>query len=597
MSVSERTGLLSGDNNDNRLGSQSIRKGTDNGSVLNIFGLGMSQPKQKIIELHSYNSHDRVAPSSALTPLSSSQGSQSTVVRAVPPVAPYCRKARHRSYYLKSFVKFRHWWKSSRLLVRLSGLQMYAQDQSNWLAMTSIDLLKSKGPKHALKIAKRMGQGGVMRPFLNDVTVFSRTLRIFVALWRWYEAAPCRRTEVGVEEFIAFVGNRVFRLLTRKLVDSFAAYVVIPLCIVMLENGMLNKDTFQLPSVLIVLGVLRMVGSYLASFQGSKFGRHLTRAAFHSFDDRWMPVMRINDVNLCSSDCNEGDEISPNAELVVLAKKVAVILGKAGSSPFTTAQFLQEAGFHQAGSGGGGYSVYHYKTGVFSSAPVYIHMTPYGPSLLDELPKYVVLERETGGAHTHQRSWYQYFFGDSLDHPEAIEGYCYKGAFFSPAQFACMKERYNEELSAYENACTIMCSAESQQQATPPTDLISLKGFLEMGKSEKMQRKHKLRLDELEDVVEHLSEEIKKKMSTKVGTNGDMKCKAPAGVIVYLEGLDCAGKSSSSGMVLQALQRAGYNVDVRRHNKPPTEAQKKQPWMARYPIISLLHVLLSLLMD
>jgi len=97
----------------------------------------------------------------------------------------------------------------SRLLVRLAGL---------WtLAVTGIFMAKmirvSPGPfKHhkqklmeknafrAVRIVKKLGQGGPMKYFLNFVHPFTRTLRIVVAAWRWIEAAQCRRGEVGTEE-------------------------------------------------------------------------------------------------------------------------------------------------------------------------------------------------------------------------------------------------------------------------------------------------------------------------------------------------------------------------------------------------------------
>ena len=41
-----------------------------------------------------------------------------------------------------------------------------------------------------------------MREFLKTVKPFTRSMRIFVGGWRWIEAAPCRRGEVGLEEFM-----------------------------------------------------------------------------------------------------------------------------------------------------------------------------------------------------------------------------------------------------------------------------------------------------------------------------------------------------------------------------------------------------------
>ena len=36
------------------------------------------------------------------------------------------------------------------------------------------------------------------------------------------------------------------------------------------------------------------------------------------------------------------------------------------------------------------------------------------------------------------------------------------------------------------------------------------------------------------------------------------ECYCPKGVILYFEGLDCSGKSSTGGLVQAALEQAGY---------------------------------------
>jgi polyphosphate kinase 2 (PPK2 family) len=49
-----------------------------------------------------------------------------------------------------------------------------------------------------------------------------------------------------------------------------------------------------------------------------------------------------------------------------------------------------------------------------------------------------------------------------------------------------------------------------------------------------------------------------------------------------MEGLDCSGKSSTGGLIMDALEQSGYKVDMKQHNRPPTEEQKKQAWMRRF---------------
>jgi hypothetical protein len=121
-----------------------------------------------------------------------------TIVKSIPAFPPYVRTARHRSFYLWWINEFRHWWKSSRLLVRLAGLDGLAREV--WVDMT---LVIPKGPKngrHFRKFAKRLGGGGIMHDFLDRCQPVTRSIRLLVATWRWIESAKVRRLEVGVEE-------------------------------------------------------------------------------------------------------------------------------------------------------------------------------------------------------------------------------------------------------------------------------------------------------------------------------------------------------------------------------------------------------------
>ena len=114
------------------------------------------------------------------------------LVKSIPAFPPYCRKARHRSFYLWWTNEFRHWWKSSRLLVRLGGLDTHAHDPIVWAKMVSINPLRFKSLKKMYKLVKRLGQGGPMRWFLQRCHPFTRSLRILVGAWRWVESAQVR---------------------------------------------------------------------------------------------------------------------------------------------------------------------------------------------------------------------------------------------------------------------------------------------------------------------------------------------------------------------------------------------------------------------
>lgn len=142
-----------------------------------------------------------------------------STVKSLPAYAPFRRTERHRSFTLWWINEFRHWWKSSRLLVRLAGLWTMAIAVEYLAKMERIEPFKKhhkanwKNTHKALKSVKHLGRGGPMRWFLKTVQPFTRTIRILVAVWRWVEAAQCRRLEIGVEE--AMVG--VLQLATEQL--------------------------------------------------------------------------------------------------------------------------------------------------------------------------------------------------------------------------------------------------------------------------------------------------------------------------------------------------------------------------------------------
>jgi len=502
-------------------------------------------------------------------------------VKSIPPFAPYRRKARHRSFYLWYINEFRHWWKSSRLLVRLGGLETLAREQ--WHEMELLEPKKRKAMKHAFKYAKRMGQGGPMRGFLNGVQPFTRGVRLLVAAWRWFESAPCRRLEVGVEESLAFMGNRVSRMLSRALVDAVAGLALSTLS-GLFRAHILSKDDFWHPaSMLTFFGILRAVASFAASFIGSRFGRFLSRSFFLNAYHRWTPVQRVQDVNLRSDDCCERDEIDENAYLARLAKKVAKALGKSQSlgvdSMGKQEGALKDEGFHLVGSGSGGYALYECHRTIqqdneVAAQTILLHVTPYGPSILNVMPRYTVLEVE--GSQDRRHVWSKTLDSWRFEGPSVLEGYCYEGAFFSPHHFAELKETYDKQLLAYDKACRNMAEARKGNKTGPPTDQPALKSFLQAGKMPKKLKKNDREFKELQRRVSNVAQRLKALMQNKGG------CICPRGVILYFEGLDCSGKSSTGGLVQQALEQAGFEVEMRQHNRPPTKEQKSQPWMDRF---------------
>ena len=498
-------------------------------------------------------------------------------IKSVPAYPPHTRMSTRRAFILFWIYKFRHWWKSSRLLVRLSGLYVYSQDPLNWDKMVILDLTKRKGPKKAMKLVKHLSQGGPMKYFLGNVKIFTRTVRIVTATWRWIEAPESRRFEVGVEEFMAFMGNRCSRILSRWLADYIASMIVFPIILSLMKWDVIDKDNWHPVVVLIILGIIRALAPFAASFQGSRFGRVITRGLFKASKDRWLPTLRINDLNMESDDCREWDEASPaysDSMLVDIAKEVATALGKEhdvclDDAPHRANKYLKELGFFQVACGSGGYAVYSLKRGDLS---VLLHVTPYGPSILDDLPRYIVLEREE--SRDTRDAWSQHVARYFFDGTPVVEGYCYKGAFFSPFHFAAMKRRYDQELDAYDKACGYLCTSKMTEN-TPPTDLQALKAFLETGRPLGKRQKHIKQNTEVQKMVVDLTKDIISEINSRDEFTGEPCCKAPWGVILYFEGLDCAGKSSTGNLVQAALEFCRYN-------RPPTAEQRAKPWMDRF---------------
>mmetsp|Transcript_28893 Transcript_28893/g.48498 ORF Transcript_28893/g.48498 Transcript_28893/m.48498 type:complete len:544 (-) Transcript_28893:13-1644(-) len=461
-------------------------------------------------------------------------------VKSAPKNAPYSRMAKNRSYSLYWINQFRHWWKWCRLVVRLAALYAYTQDATNWNRIITADLLRKKGPKITLKLIRRLSQGGPIRPFLKNVQPFTRCVRILVAVWRTIEAARCRRREVRLAELLAFFCNRCARALARDAVDIFSEFILLPVIFFLIDRQLVDHLHWHQAWVIIIMGIVRAVAPFMASFQGSRFGRFLTKSFFDASNDRWMPTMRINDVNMTTGDCVEYEEAGTakfNADLVLLAKKFAGELSKdlesGENAPHHSSPHLEAAHFHIFGRGSGGYCVYRYQppgiSKTFSLYGVLIHVTPYGPSIYDELPRYVVLEHrdvmDTRGTWSHLAAQYLY------DEPEILEGYCFKGAYFTKYHFASMRDKYDEVMQAYTQSCKYLCSRDGmkshQKQEVPPTDLLSLKTFIEYGKPMKKQRKHIRAYKELQHVVDHLAHTIQHKMAAASSSSSYSSSQCP----------------------------------------------------------------------
>lgn len=125
-----------------------------------------------------------------------------------PKMTPEKRFKRHRNYYVYQLNQFRHWWKTSRLLVRVSGGYEYCQSTVNWVAMAAFKVTRRKQAKAAFRSMKAIGRGGPSKDFLNNVQPFTRSIRIVLAVARGWEARVDNRlVEVFLAEglYVAFV--------------------------------------------------------------------------------------------------------------------------------------------------------------------------------------------------------------------------------------------------------------------------------------------------------------------------------------------------------------------------------------------------------
>lgn len=377
-------------------------------------------------------------------------------------------------------------------------------------------------------------------------------------------------------------------MLARGVVDGLVKFGIIPSSHFIFKEGLLPLDWWHPAVICIIMGILRAVSPFAASFQGSRVGRVLTRSFFRNAYHRWLPIQHVDKLNLDCDDCNEGDEVNENADLVKLAKKVSKALGKGQTLGMDGMggqnEALADEGFRLVGSGSGGYCVYECHRAIRAPGrpsndddlqTLLLHVTPYGPSLLDVLPRYLVLEKED--SQDRRAAWSETISSQRWAGPTVVEGYAYQGAFFSPHHFAEMKETYDKQLLAYDKACRGL-NNKSNRRVGPPTDLPSLKMFLNTGK---LRRKQKKNNREYRIMQADVAKVTRKLMSMMNGRNGDT---APHGVILYFEGLDCSGKSSTGGLVQQALDDAGFVVEMRQYNRPPTEEQKRQAWMNRFEL-------------
>ena len=394
------------------------------------------------------------------------------------------------------------------------------------------------------------------------------------------------------------MGNRCSRFIARKLVDTIFQYIVFPATLsVVLDKLPIYPDddprhadrevdgtTISIDTAITILsiaimicGFIRAVLPFMFSFMGSAFGRKFTYATFASANYRWIS---INNILNFDETANVYKDTDLDTELYTIARDVATILGECNNTEDNNKhhRMLQDnLDFKIIGAGNGGYTVYKKKNG---GNLITLHVTPYGPSILNEMPMYVVLERQ------------------QQQKDEIVSGYTYSGAFFKMQEWASLTTRFHEELDSYNVACSKLGTKGATKQSkkkdkgyfkeiyggftSPPTDLLSLKEFIRcLGHTVKQKRKDHKRNKVLQKEVNALIQQIQSYQKQQQKRFGDGNSVIPKRVILYLEGLDCSGKSSTAGLICNSLEESGYDVNTVQHNRPPTPYQRTQPWMSR----------------
>jgi signal recognition particle GTPase len=135
--------------------------------------------------------------------------------------------------------------------------------------------------------------------------------------------------------------------------------------------------------------------------------------------------------------------------------------------------------------------------------------------------------------------------------------------------------QYDKQLLTYEAACKkLPIVSRITRHGGPPRDLPTLKKFLESGKRGRKMKQNISEYNQLQRVVTSVANEILRTLKKEKRDRKEEGTYAPKGVILYFEGLDCSGKSSTGGLVQAALEKAGYQVVMRQYNRPPTAEQR-----------------------
>jgi polyphosphate kinase 2 (PPK2 family) len=141
-----------------------------------------------------------------------------------------------------------------------------------------------------------------------------------------------------------------------------------------------------------------------------------------------------------------------------------------------------------------------------------------------------------------------------------------EGTMLPDALYKEMKKSYKETLDDFEDALA------AHGHAKLPTEFEALKGFIEAGASKKDQAKEAAQEAEISAALDGILSKLELMKSQGL---------APRGIVVYVDGPDGAGKSSTAAIVLRAIEAAGYDSSTVTF-KAPTEEERKQHWLQRF---------------
>ena len=140
------------------------------------------------------------------------------------------------------------------------------------------------------------------------------------------------------------------------------------------------------------------------------------------------------------------------------------------------------------------------------------------------------------------------------------------GTLIPEKLFDRMQERYEKVYEDFRDAF------DDNGKKPLPTTFDKLKTFIDSGKSGKAQAKEEAQDAEVAAAVGELKTKLE-----QLAKQG----RAPRAVVVYTDGPDGAGKSSTGTIVLEALAASGYTTDAVSF-KAPTAKERSQHWLQRF---------------